>query len=516
MSFGKYSHGSAASLFSNRNRWYRLMHSLDDFGKTLNSPHILEDFRAGLIGDGIPVDGGLGVHDLLYADYVASGRALRQVEGFVADKVLPYYANSHTEASFCGGAMTHLRHEARAVLADHVGAGQDCHVIFAGSGATAGLNRICGLLRLSERVRADEQVVVLTGPYEHHSNILPWRESGARVIEIPEGLHGGVDCTSLRETLAGIAGADLIVGSFSAGSNVTGILTDVDEVTGILKAAGALAIWDYAAAAPYVAMDMGRGARAKDALVFSPHKFPGGPGASGVMVVRDTVVARDTPTLPGGGAVSFVSPWGQIYSDRVEAREEAGTPNVVGDIRAALVVMVKQAVGVERIMAREAELRARALKRWTHVPNLHLLGQNRQAHALPIFSFQVRDGKGGLVHHQLFTRMLSDLFGVQARGGCACAGPYAHRLLGIDTEASCRLIDRLNDGEELDKPGWVRLNLSYLHSDEQADRIIGSVAWLAERAASLAGLYTADRQTARFRPAANARDMLSRALEARC
>lgn len=476
------------------------MTALTDFRETLNREDIIAFLQAGLIGEGVEIDGGLGPHKLIYADYVASGRALRPVESFVMDQVLPYYANSHTEASYCGAAMTRMRQDARQIIAGLVGAGPDCHVVFCGSGATNGLNRIAGLLRLRDRVRDGQRVVILHGPYEHHSNILPWRETGARIVEIPEAEAGGPDMAALNAALADAKGADLVLGCFSAASNVTGILTDTDLVTRRLKAAGALAVWDYAAAGPYIAIDMGRGDAAKDAIVLSPHKFPGGPGASGLLILRDSIVARDTPTLPGGGSVSFVSPWGHVYSKRVEAREEAGTPNVVGDIRAALVLLVKDAVGITRITASEHALRERALARWSQVPQIRLLGQKPDAEALPIFSFQIADGDGGLIHQQLFTRMLSDLYGIQARGGCACAGPYAHRLLGIDQAESDALLARLEAGEEAEKPGWVRLNFSYLHSEEQVEAILGAVADLAKRAPRLSALYVGDARTARFRP----------------
>ncbi len=456
--------------------------------------------QAGLIGRDMAIETPFGPKPLLYADYVASGRALRQVEDFVMTEVLPFYANSHTEASHCGETMTRMRTEARAVIAELTRAGPDCHVIFTGSGATSGLNRIVGLLDVAARVRAGERVEVLIGPYEHHSNILPWRESGATVTEVPEAPDGGVDCDALQELLLERRGADLMIGSFSAASNVTGILTDPDPVTRLLKAQGAFAIWDYAGGGPYLPMDMQpSGNCARDAIVFSAHKFPGGPGASGVMIVRDTILSRQTPTLPGGGTVSFVSPWRHSYARRVEAREEAGTPNVVGDIRAALVMLVKDAVGSAWILQRDGALRQQALAAWKDVPEIELLGQKADTKALPVFAFRIRGKAKDRVHHQLFTRMLSDHLGIQARGGCACAGPYAHRLLGLDEAASNALFDRLDAGHETEKPGWVRLNLSYLHSDDEVLRILDGVKALAQQAETLANAYDGDAGTARFR-----------------
>lgn len=474
------------------------MTPLARFQASLDRSDLVDVLRSGVIGDGILIDTPFGQKPLIYADYVASGRALTVVEDFVRDAVLPYYANSHTEASYCGAAMTRMREEARARIGALVGADDGCSVVFTGSGATAGLNRLVALLDIPARLARGDRVVVLVGPYEHHSNLLPWRESGAEVIEVIEAAAGGPDLDDLRAQLDAAQGADLIVGSFSAASNVTGIVTDTDAVTRVLKQGGALAIWDFAGGGPYMEMSMQGGTDcAKDAIVFSAHKFPGGPGASGVMILRDAMTTRGTPTLPGGGTVSFVSPWRHKYSDRLSTREEAGTPNVVGDIRAALVMMVKAALGQGWLDRRQADLRARALLRWRAHPRLDLLG-NTDARALPIFAFRIRDGRGGYVHHQLFTRMLSDIHGIQARGGCACAGPYAHRLLGIGQAQSDALFAALEAGEELAKPGWVRLNLSALMTDEKADFVIDCVEQLAETAEDYAALYSCDETTARF------------------
>ncbi len=448
----------------------------------------------GLIGEGVMIPGLDGEVPLVYADYVASGRPLRQVEDFVAQAVLPFYANSHTEASYCGSYMTRLRREARAEIARLCGAMQQDSVIFTGSGATAGLNRLVSLFGVNEAA----QPVVFIGPYEHHSNILPWRESKAKVVEIPEAAGGGVDLEALAQELAAHADSDLKIGSFSAASNVTGILTDPDPVSRLLHAHGALAVWDYAGGGPYLPIDMGgQGAARKDAVVVSPHKFPGGPGSSGVLIVNGAEVRRRCPSWPGGGTVSFVSPWHHEYSRDLAAREEAGTPNVIGDIRAALAFLVKEAVGQERIEAREARYAQMAWDGWADNPRLRVLG-HRAAHRLPIFSFLVTDASGAPVHQQLVTRMLSDVYGIQARGGCACAGPYAHRLLGIGAAESASLFRDLQAGEEMKKPGWVRLNFSYLMRDETARYIIDSVNALTERVGALAPRYGADPETARF------------------
>lgn len=466
------------------------------FGEQLKQGDVLAELASGLVGRDATIDGPFGEKPLVYADYVASGRALMQIERFMIEEVLPFYANSHTEASYCGGFMTRLRQEARAVVAAHCGAGPEHAVIFTGSGATAGINRLTALFGVGP------DTLVVIGPYEHHSNILPWRESGAEVVEMPETCAGGPDLALLAEVLA-TAGKDRqVVCAFSAASNVTGILTDVAAVTRLVKAAGARMIWDYAGGGPYlpIAMTPEPGAEI-DAIVVSPHKFIGGPGASGLLVVRRDAVVATRPTWPGGGTVRFVSPTGHDYSGSLEAREEAGTPNVVGDIRAALAVLVKEAIGAKAMQERNSALAARAVAAWSGVDRIELLG-SLSARRLPIFAFRVRDGRGGHVHQQLVTRMLSDCYGIQARGGCACAGPYVHRLLGIGPDESETMRQAILAGDEVLKPGFTRLNFSVLLPDEKVDFILDSVVRLASEASALVGRYAVDPARAVFFPTA--------------
>lgn len=461
------------------------------FHAMLTTDDPLASLRAGLIGDGAMFDGPFGPRALVYADYTASGRALMQVERFMLEHVLPYYANSHTEASFCGGFMTRLRRAARAVIARACGAGDDHAVVFCGAGATAGINRLVALLGAGSGVR------VLLGPYEHHSNILPWRESGAEVIALDEAPDGGPD----RDQLARLLDCDRpVICAFSAASNITGIVADVAALTRQVKAAGALMVWDYAGGAPYLPIAMTPAPDAPiDAIVLSPHKFPGGPGASGVMILRHDVVRMTKPSQSGGGTVRFVSPDIHDYSASLVVREEAGTPNVPGDIRAALVFLVKEVIGQEFMNTRHAALCARIDAAWRNQPRIEMLGAQGLA-GLPLASFRVRDGRGGYVHQQLVTRMLSDLYGIQARGGCACAGPYVHRLLGIDAAASETLRRAILAGDEMAKPGFTRLNLSVMMEDSKVDYILNSVIALAHGADDLGYHYRCDPAHAVFTP----------------
>ena len=302
----------------------------------------------------------------------------------------------------------------------------------------------------------------------------------------------------LEDELKAHQGSPYLIGSFSAASNVSGIVTDDDAVTRLLKRYGALAFWDFAGGGPYLPINMNPGVGLeKDAVFLSPHKFPGGPGASGILIVRNSAMRSERPTWPGGGSVSYVSPWAHDYFSSIVEREEAGTPNLIGDIRAALAFLVKSAIGKEFIAIRDQELGMRALAVWSKNPKIRVLGVDK-TNRLPIFSFAVRDNGGGYVHHQLFTRLLSDVYGVQARGGCVCAGPYGHRLLGVPREQSERIRREIQAGREIEKPGWVRLNFSYLMNDETAAYIVESVDKLANEVANFGRHYVGDVSTAQF------------------
>lgn len=436
------------------------------FRARLGQAQAFARIRDGQIGKGAMIPGEAGPLPLVYADHVASGRALTQVEDLIRDEVLPFYANSHSETSYCGAFITGLRRAARAEIGRLCGAGPDHAVIFAGSGATAGINRLVALLGAGPGVR------VVVGPYEHHSNLLPWRESGAEVVELPEAPSGGPDLTALEAALQA-PGARRVICAMSAASNISGIVTDVGAVTARVKAAGALMVWDYAGAGPYLPIAMGQ----SDALVTSPHKFPGGPGASGVLILRRGAVVLDRPSWPGGGTVRFVSSTLQDYASDLEAREEAGTPNILGDIRAALAFLVKEAMGTDRIAARNAQLVAQGMAAWGQDPNLTLLGLH-QAPRLPIFSLCLHPG-GRALHQTTAARLLSARYGIQARSGCGCAGPYAHRLLGLDGAQSARIRAAILAGDDSARPGFLRLNLSVLMDQAEVDYILASVTALA-------------------------------------
>lgn len=471
-------------------------------------PHtaLLDRIRESVIGDDQVMPGPFGPRRVTYADYTASGRALGFIEDAIRHHVLPRYANTHSESSGTGLQTTRLREDARAIIHRAVHAGEDTVVIFAGSGSTGAIDKLVGILGLrvpadldrqhglTAAIPASHRPVVFVGPFEHHSNELPWRESIADVVTIPEDADGHIDAERLAEELVRYADRPMRIGSFSAASNVTGILSDTEGITALLHEHGALAFWDFAAAGPYVDVD----ASAADAVFLSPHKFIGGPGTPGVLVVKRALLSNSVPHVVGGGTVAYVNPLEHRYLDDPTHREEAGTPAIVESIRAGLVFALKEAVGVPTIRALEHDFVRRALTAFDEHPAIEVLG-NRDAERLSIASFVVRRPGGRYVHHNAVVAVLNDLFGIQARGGCSCAGPYGHRLLGIDLDRSHAFERQIEGGCEGIKPGWVRVSFNYFISDVVFRYIVEAVCLTADLGYRLVPWYRFDARTGLWR-----------------
>ena len=475
--------------------------------------------RRHIVGVDAVLETPYGERLMVYGDYTASGRCLDFIEHYLM-RLQRNYANTHTEDDSTGRSMTFLLHEAEGVIKRAVNAGPEGRIIAVGCGSTAAIDKFQQLVGVMippatrqllaslpgglSAALAARQPVVLVGPYEHHSNEVSWRQGLATVLEVRLDARGDIDLSHLEELLTRPEHQGrLCIGSFSAASNVTGRVSRVREIAVLLHRHGALACFDYAASAPYVAIDMNPAPAAAgedpslDAVFISPHKFLGGPGSSGVLVFNRRVYHEELPpSVAGGGTVSYVSPGAHDFVGDIEERERAGTPGVLQTMKAALAFLVKEGVGVERIAERERELLERALASWRRNPNLELLGNPDPARQIGIVSFNVRRPQGRYLHPRLVTVLLNDLFGIQSRAGCSCAGPYGHALLGIDAPASERYRRCVLDGWQGVKPGWCRVGFHYTMDDPEADFLIDAVDFVARRGWDFLGDYLFDPHSA--------------------
>lgn len=457
----------------------------------MSQPPQLCQIRQEIIGDDSVVETAFGKKPLVYADYTASGRSLRFIEQFIQAQVLPYYANTHTETSYTGRHTTELREQARKTIRKALNAGEQHRLIFSGSGATAAIDKLITMMELKhcgaikDELPEAERPVVFVGPYEHHSNELPWRESKAEVVSIPLDEKGHLNLAVLEQKLQQYQQRPLKIGSFSAASNVTGLRTPVEQVSILLKRYGFWSCWDYAAAGPYVGIDVQ--SLQLDAVFISTHKFIGGPGTPGILLVNQDMLANEIPAVPGGGTVSFVTPNEHTYLSDVERREEGGTPGIVESIRAGLVFSLQQAVGTENIERLERAHTQEAIARLSQHSNIEILG-DPDADRLSIISFRIRHNDKHL-HYSFVVALLNDLFGIQARGGCSCAGPYGHYLLNLDEEQSRRIEEQMYSGAMLLRPGWIRFNLNYFLDHQTVDYILSAIEMVANHGAKLLPYY---------------------------
>ncbi|KAE9033548.1 hypothetical protein PR003_g3454 [Phytophthora rubi] len=434
-----------------------------------------------------------GSRALCYADFTASSKPLRCVEDYLSAEVMPLYGNTHTTTSITGLQTTCFRHEARQIMAQAVNAkitgrgAEDC-VLFTGQGTTSAVTKLVTALGLQQvSAGADQRPVVFVGPFEHHSNLLPWRESAAEIVTIPENARGQMDLEALETQLKTYAARPLKIGAFSAASNLTGVLTDVDAVSALLHQHGALACWDYATCAPYVNIDMNpvvadesrRPFVYKDAVFISGHKFIGGPGSPGVLIVKKRLLTNAVPTVPGGGTVFFVTENDHRYLSNRAEREEGGTPDILGSIRLGLAFELKQRVGTKNIMTLERRNVQRVREALQQNSNVVLLGrQDDSVEQIPVFSFLVRFGDRFL-HYNFVCALLNDLFGIQTRGGCQCAGPYATRLLGLARRDVLALESALIEKKEMLRPGFTRMSFPYFMNTAELEYVLAAVNFVA-------------------------------------
>jgi selenocysteine lyase/cysteine desulfurase len=461
-------------------------------------------YRENIIGQNQAFIGPYGEKELLYADWTASGRLYRPIEEKMTELVAPFIGNTHSESNITGGLMTQAYHRSHQIIKQHVNANNDDVIITAGAGMTAVINkfqRILGL-RIPEQLRQyvnfpkELKPVVFVTHMEHHSNQTSWLETIADVVVIPPTSNGLVDVQFLRDELPKYADRTMRIGAFTACSNVTGICTPYQELARIMHDYNGFCFVDFAASAPYVNIDMhpeGDPDARLDAIYFSPHKFLGGPGTSGVLIFNSKLYSNSAPDEPGGGTVKWTNPWGKhSFIDDIESREAGGTPGFLQAIRTAMCIELKDAIGADKMIEREEELLPRAFAALRRIPGMNIMAEAHQER-LGIISFHV-DG----IHYNQIVRLLNDRYGIQVRGGCSCAGTYGHYLLHLDPERSKSIMATLEEGDQTLRPGWVRLSVHPTMSDADLDRITDAIAEIVDNIDEWSKDYTYDLHTNEF------------------
>lgn len=437
-------------------------------------------FRENVIGYDKSFQSPYGEKRIVYADWIASGRMYRPIEEKICELFGPLVGNTHSESNATGTAMTRAYHKAHEIIKKHCNAGTDDVILTAGSGMTGmvcKLQRMLGLrvpeqlldyLKLPDELRP----VVFVTHMEHHSNQTSWLETISEVVVISPTDEGLPDLNYLESQLKKYKNKKLKIGAFTSCSNVTGIETPYYELAKIMHRYGGYCFIDFACSAPYVKIDMHPpDPEAKlDAIYFSPHKFLGGPGCSGVLIFDSKLYKNRVPDLPGGGTVEWTNPWGQHkFVSNIEAREDGGTPAFLQAIKAALCIQLKEEMGVNNLRKREEELVNIAFKEMRKISGMNILADHIEKR-LGAISFYVVN-----IHYNLIVKLLNDRFGIQVRGGCSCAGTYGHYLLHVDRELSKRITEKINQGDQSEKPGWVRMSIHPTMTDEELYFIINAI-----------------------------------------
>ena len=444
-----------------------------------------EQFRKNTIGDQFSHVINQQKIKIIYADWTASGRLYQPIEDYITNILGPFVANTHTETNLTGSAMTSAYHEAQKIIKHHVNACDNDILITAGAGMTAVVNKFQRLLglRIPERVQnqvhfddADKPVVFITH-MEHHSNQTSWYECDVTLEIIDPDKNGLPSLIHLQELLEKYQDRRIKIGSFSACSNVTGIKTPYYQLAEIMHQHNGVCFVDFACSAPYVDIDMHptNHEQRLDAIFFSPHKFLGGPGSSGVLIFNKSLYKNKVPDHPGGGTVTWTNPWGEHgFINNIEVREDGGTPGFLQCIRSALAIKVKEAMGVKNIALREQELTHLVMGALSKNDKVVML-ESTVTERLAIISFYVPG-----VHYNLIVRLLNDKFGIQTRGGCSCAGTYGHILLHVDHDTSNKITAQINDGDYAEKPGWVRASFHPTTTDEEANFVVKAINDITE------------------------------------
>jgi selenocysteine lyase/cysteine desulfurase len=442
-----------------------------------------EKYRDNIIGKDQTFNSPFGKKKIIYADWIASGRLYSPIENLLRKEIFPFVANTHTETSTTGASMSFALEKALTLIKKHVGGNSDDVVISAGAGMTTlvcKFQRILGLKiheKFQKEVNIKNKPIVFVTHMEHHSNQTSWLETIAEVKMIPYTQNGNVDLEAFRVLIKSYDDRDVKIAAVTSASNVTGVYAPYYEISEIMHDNNGLCFVDFACSAPYVNINMHpeNPLQSLDAIYFSPHKFLGGPGSSGILIFNKSLYKNRVPDSPGGGTVDWTNPWGEHkYIDDIQLREDGGTPGFLQTIKTALCIQLKEQMGVDNILQREDELHTIVWNRLSDLPNLHVLADNIP-NRLGIYSFYIED-----LHFNLGVQLLNDKFGIQVRGGCSCAGTYGHILLNVDIEQSNNITNTIDMGDLSLKPGWIRMSTHPTMTNKDVEFIVSAIEELAK------------------------------------
>lgn len=467
----------------------------------MNLEKYFTHFRKNIVGIDQTFISPFGKKKIIYADWIASGRLYKGIEEKLNKEIFPFVANTHTETSTTGATMSLAYNESSKIIKDHVGANSDDVLISAGAGMTSLINKFQRILGLKIHEKYISNIKILNRPIvfishmEHHSNQTSWIETIAQVEIIPYFKDGNIDLKKFQNLLNKFKDRELKIAAITSCSNVTGVHTPYHEIAELMHENDGLCFVDFACSAPYVDINMHpiNSKQSLDAIYFSPHKFLGGPGSTGVLVFNKDLYSNKVPDNPGGGTVDWTNPWGKHkYVNDIEAREDGGTPAFLQTIKTALVLKLKDQMGVKNILQRENELHKIVWRNFMKLKNTHVLASNF-SDRLGVYSFYIDD-----LHFNLAVQLLNDKFGIQVRGGCSCAGTYGHILLNVEKNQSNNITSKIDKGDLTLKPGWVRLSIHPTMTDDEIYFIMSAIKELSESHKDWATDYNYNNQTNEF------------------
>jgi selenocysteine lyase/cysteine desulfurase len=430
-----------------------------------------------------------GKRHIIYADYTASGKPYSKIEKFIKYNVLPYYANTHSNA-FCGKLMAKYIKSSKNQIIKSLNCSETDKIIFTGSGSSCAITHFIHLLDFKK----EDKNVVIISEFEHNSNFLPWRHEPVELKIVKNLDNGLIDLIDLERLLKEYASYDKKIMACSAGSNITGIKQNTTDISILGHKYGFKVAFDYAAIGPYVKINMHQLSNEYDyidAIYLSPHKFLGGPGTPGLLVANECIFLNDCPYFPSGGTVRYTSKTQNIYSNNLEVRESGGTPNIIGCIKIGFVFQLKDKLQ-EYIIKREKEIVCKIKQKLKKINNIILLNPecDPKITQIPIYSFVVHK-----LHYNYVVALLNDLFGIQSRGGVSCSGIYAEQLLEITKRDENDIINTIIHDEGVPQEyGWIRITFHYTMTDYIIEYIIKAIDFVANYGHLFINQYKYDKQ----------------------